>query len=129
MPGVAERGGGVVALAIQPCLGVGRGGMGVVLALLAMPAALGVATRRRVRRRTVFGLEALVRRPRLQQGAVHGEVLRRHVAAQLRQPHDGFEELVRDLVLQRRLRFFENVVASNAGWSMRMSKNHLNNRS
>ena len=57
---VAQRGGGVVALAIRPGLGVGGGGVGVVGALLAVPLHLGVAARRRIRRRrAVFGLKDL----------------------------------------------------------------------
>ena len=40
-----------------------------------MPLHLDVAARRRLGRRAVFGLEALVRRPRLQQRAVDGEVV------------------------------------------------------
>jgi len=42
-----------------------------------------------------------VRRPRLQQRPIDGEVLRRHVATQLRLSHHGSEELVRDLMLQQ----------------------------
>ncbi len=54
----------------------------------------------RIRRWAVFGFEALVRRPRLQQRAIDGEVLTRQVAAQLGLVHDGGEELVRDLVFE-----------------------------
>ena len=72
-------------------------------ALLAVPLHLDVAARRRVRRRAVLRLEALVRRPRVQQRAVDGEVIRRDVAAQLRLAHHSGEELVRDLVLQQAL--------------------------
>ena len=70
----------------------------------AVPLHLGVAARRRLRRRrAVFGFEALVRRPRLQQGPVDGEVLARDVAAQLGLADHRGEELVRDLVLQQAL--------------------------
>ena len=62
---------------------------------------LGVAARRRVGRRTVLGLEALVRRPRLQQRPVDGEVLARDVAAQLGLADDRGEEPIRDLGFQQ----------------------------
>jgi hypothetical protein len=52
--------------------------------------------------------------PRPQLRPVDGEVLRGDVAAQLGLADDRDEELVRDLMLQRRLRFFVNMVASNA---------------
>ena len=53
--------------------------------------------------RAVFRLEALVRRPRVQQRPVDGEVIGGDVAAQLRLAHDRGEELVRDLVVQQAL--------------------------
>ena len=49
--------------------------------------------------------------------------------AELRLADDRGEELVGHFGSKSRRRFFVNVVASNAGWSIRMSKNHLNNKS
>jgi hypothetical protein len=67
MPRVAQRRRGVVGLAIQPASG------SVVEAWVSFDRFspcqldLDVAASGRLRRRTVFGLEALVRRPRVQQ--------------------------------------------------------------
>ena len=51
----------------------------------------------------LFDAHACVRRPRLQQGPVNTEMLRGHVATQLRLVHHRSEELVGDLVIQQPL--------------------------
>ena len=72
-----------------------------------VPTHLDVATSRRLRRRrtvlgrAVIGLEALVRRPRLQQGPIDREVLARDVAAELRLADHRGEELVRHVMVQQ----------------------------
>jgi hypothetical protein len=103
VPGVAEHGGGVVALARQAGLVVRRRGVRVVAALLAVPGDLGVAPRRWLRGRTVFGLEALPRRPRLQQRRVRQPVRRPQVSrieafdiAQLDEALARYEDLTSD---------------------------------
>ena len=70
-------------------------------AALPMETHLGVPSRRRRRRRSVFGLETLVRRPRLQQRPVDREMITRHVATQLRLGDHRREEPIRDLVIQQ----------------------------
>ncbi len=62
-----------------------------------------VAARGGISPGAVLGLEALVRRPRLQQRPVDGEVITGEVAAQLRLTHHGGEEPVGDLVVQEPL--------------------------
>lgn len=71
---VAQLGSGV-AFAVQPCITVGGALMGVVAALLAFEVAAiaGAAI-------VILGLEALVARPGLDQGAVNAEVLAREQA-------------------------------------------------
>lgn len=63
MPRVAQCGRGVVALAIQACVRIGRRRMRVVRSLLTVPLHLGVPPGGRILWRTVFGLEARCRRP------------------------------------------------------------------
>jgi hypothetical protein len=77
--------------------------MRLIRSLLTMPADLGIARDRWLRGRLILRLEALVRRPRLQQRAIHGEVIRRDVAAQLRRAHDSGEELIGDPRIQESL--------------------------
>jgi hypothetical protein len=113
--GEAQRGCGVVALAIQPGLGVGRRGMRVVGAALAGEADLGVGPSGGVRWRSVLRLERLV--------------LRRHVAAQLRLAHDGGEEPVSEVMLEEAFA----VLGEHGGIEGRPVdahvKNHLNSKS
>jgi len=63
------------ALAVQPRLRIRLGGMGVVTALLSMEIPLAVAPGTRTGTTPVLGPKALHRRPGLDQGAVHAEVL------------------------------------------------------
>ena len=116
MPRVAELRGGRVALAVQPRLGIGRR----LRASRSSGARRGNRPRRcgpsvALRPRLVFGLEALVRRPRLQQRAVDGEVLARRRsggASPGRPPRRRTGPRSHGPRAGRR--FFVNVVASNA---------------
>ena len=109
MPHVGQLGGGVVGLAEQHRFRISGRGVGLVRPLLALEIDLGVAALEPVaiiavdRRRCVVGFEALVRRPRLQQRPIHREMIRRHVATQLRLDHHRSEEPIGDLMIQQPL--------------------------
>ena len=94
----------VVALAIEPRLGIRRRLVRLVAAFLAVEVHRRVA--RIVGRRAVLRallLEALERRPRFDQRAVDGEVFGRHQAALLRDRDHTFEEEPRHVGLEHSL--------------------------
>src|SRR6516162_4797409 len=66
-----------------------------------MPGHLDVTPGRRIGRWAVFGFEALVRRPGVEQGAVDGEVVTGQVATQLGLADHRREELVGHVVGQQ----------------------------
>src|SRR5215470_5597059 len=93
------------SLAEQPGIGVGGRGMRVVLALLAMEVALGIArpagaTLARGWTAAILRHEALHAGPRLDQGAIDREVLARQQLADLWQVEHGNEKLGGDIALE-----------------------------
>src|SRR5260370_20005077 len=106
MPHVAELGLLAGAFAEQAGVRVGGREMRVILALLAMEAALGVAPTAamafsRWRIAAVLRHKALHTRPSLDQGAVNREVLTGEQLADLRKVQQARKELGRDIAVEQ----------------------------
>lgn len=108
---VAEQRAGTAALAKQLCLVVDAQFMRLVAAFLAVPvlARASAAVGRRIVVRILLAHEALVFRPRLNQRAVHTEMLARQVATRMRRLHRLVEQIHDDAVRSKRSRFLLNV--------------------
>src|ERR1700758_4048022 len=107
MPHVAELGLLASALAEQAGVGVGSRGMRVVLALLAMEVALGIAPLTAARLLTRWWIIAILRHealhagPCLDQRAIDREVLTGQEPTHLRQVQHGDKELGRDVAVEQ----------------------------
>src|SRR6516165_1894519 len=89
------------ALAGRECLRITGRSMRIVGALRAAEIHSAPTIRRRWR--TVFGLEALLSRPRLDQRAVHGQVLRGEQTFLASELHDRIEEALRQVLVHQSL--------------------------
>jgi hypothetical protein len=107
------------ALLVQLGLGLGRGGMRLVAALLAVEIAPAVAARRRRVARTVLRHEALHRGPRLNLRAVDREVLVREKSANLPVGQKFGEEFAGHLRLEQAV-----AVGTHTGSSAPSPTNH-----
>ena len=100
---VGKNRGRVVALPVQARLRIGRAGVGVIAAWLALPVGLGVASSAvgRLVVRAILRPKALLASPGLNQGTIDGEVLFREQSLPVGLAHHFGEEGLDDFVLEQ----------------------------